>query len=685
MKSSRTNSSKEKSYEKLRKKRIWPSIVIFAGGLLWCPCLFMLFVQLFATYIAGMKIEQIYDDVSYSSQLLDNIMEKGCTVQQAVEELEPYITQGRDIYVVDKEENPIVKTGTSTPDFRVTYDISLNEDIKVIADSEENFIQEKGLHSMSAILVEAARETFEKDDMAAYDSTWFYSSILDQKIWLQMPSKNSEYLFYRKYSLQILRMDILYVCTFGVFTAILTFVPLLLMFINTIRVICTQRKMMKFLYQDIMTGGRNWLYFRNYSERILTRYRNRKRTYAIVSLHLEQYHNYCSCYGTKAGEELLEVMNGFLNARTNRHEIFARYEGADFGLLINCQGMNEQERYNDCQKRLRSLLAELTGLNTEQKLHFQAGIYIIHPISADNGRYYKVRKSIDINQIYNYASIARREAKLHEETRISFFNQHMLENQLWNQKVERDMEAALREEEFEVYLQPKYSPSDKKMVGAEALVRWNSRTEGFIPPNRFIPIFEENGFITQLDDYMVSKVAKLLSEWTIQGKKMVPVSVNISRAHFAQEGLAEHICQLVDAYGPSHELIELEVTESAFLDDKKMLIETVKQLKAYGFRVSMDDFGSGYSSLNSLMDIPFDVLKLDTEFFRGDNSSRGETIVCEIIRLAQKLGMHVVAEGVEKKEHVELLTELGCDMIQGYYFAKPMPVSEFEEKVEKDA
>ena len=243
----------------------------------------------------------------------------------------------------------------------------------------------------------------------------------------------------------------------------------------------------------------------------------------------------------------------------------------------------------------------------------------------------------------------------------------------------------MREEEFEVYLQPKYSPSDKKMVGAEALVRWNSRTEGFIPPNRFIPIFEENGFITQLDDYMVSKVAKLLSEWTIQGKKTVPISVNISRAHFAQEGLAEHICQLVDAYGPSHELIELEVTESAFLDDKKVLIETVKQLKAYGFRVSMDDFGSGYSSLNSLMDIPFDVLKLDTEFFRGDDSSRGETIVCEIIRLAKKLGMHVVAEGVEKKEHVELLTELGCDMIQGYYFAKPMPVSEFEEKVEKDA
>lgn len=203
---------------------------------------------------------------------------------------------------------------------------------------------------------------------------------------------------------------------------------------------------------------------------------------------------------------------------------------------------------------------------------------------------------------------------------------------------------------------------------------------------RLIETLDENGFITQLDDYMVSKVAKLQSEWTIQGRKVVPISINISRAHFAQEGLAEHICQLVDAYGPKHELIELELTESAFFDDKNILTETVKQLKAYGFCVAMDDFGSGYSSLNSLKDIPLDVLKLDTGFFNGENDSeRGEIIVREIISLARMLDMTVVAEGIEKKEQVDFLAKLGCDMIQGYYFAKPMPVSEFEEKVEKDA
>lgn len=685
MKNKGDNSSKGKSYEKLRKKRIWPSIVIFVGGVLWYHFLFVVCVQILSSYIIGMKIEQLYDDVSYSSQLLDNIMKTEGTVQQAVERLEADIEKTGDICVVDYENNPIVVTGTSMPDFDMISELSLDEDLVIIADSEEDFIQGEGMKSASAILMQAAKETFKMEDIEDYDNTWFSDVILDYKIWLQMPLKNEEYLFYQKYSLQVSRVDVFYACILGAFIVILTFVPMLFMFINTIRAISTQRKMMKFMHQDIVTGGHNWLYFTNYSERMLTRRKNRRRTYAIVSLHLERYHNYCSCYGMKAGEELLEVMTGFLNARTNRRELFARYEGADFGLLINCAGRNEQECYNDCQKRLRSLLAELTGLKAEQKLHFQAGIYMVYPLSAENGRYYRVRKHIDINQIYNYASIARREAKLHEEKSILFFNQHMLENQLWNQKVERDMEAALRAEEFEVYLQPKYSPSDKRLVGAEALVRWNSRTEGFISPGRFISVFEENGFIIQLDDYMVSKVAKMQAEWTIQGKKVVPVSVNISRAHFAQEGLAEHICQLVDAYGANHELIELEVTESAFLDDKKILIETVKQLKAYGFRVSMDDFGSGYSSLNSLMDIPFDVLKLDTEFFRGADARRAEKIICEIIRLAKELGMDVVAEGVESKEHVEFLTELGCDMIQGYYFAKPMPVSEFEEKVERDA
>ena len=370
----------------------------------------------------------------------------------------------------------------------------------------------------------------------------------------------------------------------------------------------------------------------------------------------------------------------------NRGEVHARQEGADFGLLLCCDGQNEQEYRDYCQKRVRSLLAELTGLRPGQKLHFHAGICIIYPSIAENGRYYVTRKNINVSQVYSYANTARIGTDCREEQRIAFFNQRMLDKQLWKRRVEENLETALRGEEFQVYLQPKYSPSDAEIVGAEALVRWKNREGEIIQPNQFIPILEENGFVTQLDDYMVSHVAKMLSEWMIQGKKIVPVSINISRAHLAREGLAEHICRLVDAYGTKHEWIELEVKENAFFDDKDILIETIKKLKAYGFRVSMDDFGMGYSSLNSLKDMPLDALKLDTEFFHGEgDSERGEIIVREMVQLARSLNMSVVAEGIEKKEQVDFLTELGCDMIQGFYFAKPMPVLEFEEKMEKDA
>ncbi len=268
---------------------------------------------------------------------------------------------------------------------------------------------------------------------------------------------------------------------------------------------------------------------------------------------------------------------------------------------------------------------------------------------------------------------------------LKVFDQQILQEQLWKNKVEETMEAALLNGEFKLYLQPKFDPVTEKIVGAEALVRWISPEDGMIPPNRFIPVFEENGFITKLDDYMILAVAKLQSEWKLKGQKQVPVSVNISRVNFVKEDLAAHICHLVDSYGADHAGIELELTESAVFGNKERLMQILKELKLCGFSISMDDFGTGYSSLNSLKDLPIDVLKLDMDFFRGeDEQQRGEIVVKETIRLAQALHLKIVAEGIEKKEQVEFLAEQGCDMIQGFYFAKPMPVEEFNERIKRD-
>ncbi|HBZ52982.1 MAG TPA: hypothetical protein DEO82_04325 [Eubacterium sp.] len=183
---------------------------------------------------------------------------------------------------------------------------------------------------------------------------------------------------------------------------------------------------------------------------------------------------------------------------------------------------------------------------------------------------------------------------------------------------------------------------------------------------------------------MLRHVARDQKKFADLGYSIVPVSVNVSRAHFMEDDLAEQIKAIVDEEGADRSFIEIELTESAFFDNKKAMIDTIEKLRSYGFSVSMDDFGSGYSSLNSLKDMPLDVLKLDAEFFRGETAGdRREIVVSEAIRLAKGLNMKTVAEGVEVKEQVDFLAELGCDMIQGYYFAKPMPVEEYEKRLSR--
>lgn len=677
--------TKEKRMERLRKRRIWPSIVIFIWGALLCTIMVGISVMFFTTYVITTKVEHMHEKALEVGMCFDKLMEKSGKVQDAARDLLLYMPQCEEFYVVDDKQNRVIATGTSKPDFGVVGYLSMSEEITVIGDSEENYMPLDDDALFAVPLEEIFKRSFAQSGEGESDSEWLREEIYRQKFWIPADLKNQAYRLYVKYTLQIQRKDVVYLCMFSVLAVFMLSIPIIFLFANTIRATVMQRRMTKLLYLDMVTGGWNWLYFQNSAERILTRHRNRKKTYALVELHMERYHNYCACYGVKAGEELLESMEGFLRARTAKGELHVRYEGSDFALLLCCEGQNEEECRNFCQRRVHSLLAELTGLRPEQKLYFRAGIYMVYPNYLD-GRYCVDRRNVNVSQMYNCANTARRETDYRHDRGYAFFEQEMLDKQLWNRSVVENIESALREEVFQVYLQPKYSPADAKIVGAEALVRWKNKEGEIILPDNFLPILEENGYITQLDDYMISHVAKLLSEWTIQGRKLVPISVNVSNVHLSQEGVAEHICRLVDAYGAKHELIELEVTESAFLNEKDILTETVSQLKAYGFRVSLDDFGSGYSSLNSLKDMPLDVVKLDMGFFRcGSDLNRGAIIIREVIQLTRCLHISVVAEGIEKKEQVDSLTELGCDMIQGFYFAKPMPICEFEEKMEKEA
>ena len=250
---------------------------------------------------------------------------------------------------------------------------------------------------------------------------------------------------------------------------------------------------------------------------------------------------------------------------------------------------------------------------------------------------------------------------------------------LKEQTLENAMEGALQSEEFLVYLQPKIRLSDGRAVGAEALVRWKSEEYGLIPPDEFIPLFEKNGFITKLDQFVWDRACAALQSWDEKGYPAISVSVNVSRADIYNADIADILIKTVRKYRLPPSRLHLEITESAYTENPKQIIDTVGRLRELGFVIEMDDFGSGYSSLNMLNQMPLDVLKLDMKFIQVETAKPvNQGILRFIMGLARWMNLSVVAEGVETREQLVRLREIGCDYVQGYYFAKPMPCGEFE-------
>ena len=232
-----------------------------------------------------------------------------------------------------------------------------------------------------------------------------------------------------------------------------------------------------------------------------------------------------------------------------------------------------------------------------------------------------------------------------------------------------------------MYLQPKYSISKNEIIGAEALVRWIHPERGMIYPNQFIPIIEENGSIVQVDHYIWRKACTFIRKCIDAGIKPCPISVNVSRVHLRGDECSQILSDMVRSSGIPGRLLELEITETA--DDLQISRQTAL-LKDSGFTLLMDDFGSGYSSLNVLLESPFDVIKLDKRFIENMmTSDKGRSILEQVLQMASNLDITVLAEGVETKEQVELLKSIGCDQVQGYYYAKPMPENEFFELLKK--
>ncbi|VIB35217.1 signaling protein [Clostridioides difficile] len=422
----------------------------------------------------------------------------------------------------------------------------------------------------------------------------------------------------------------------------------------------------KLAYYDSLSGIKNKEKFRKDSMYILKNYY--QDNFYLVQLDVNKFKYINEMFGYSEGNKILIHISQVLNNNTNKYEICARMDNDHFILLIACN--TEDELLNRLSKINKEICNLITTNSSKYKIVMSSGIY-------------KITKKDDIKKIdllIDRANIAAKSKKEKYEHSYSFFNEDT-RNRLYKEKrLEDNMNKALEKGEFIVYYQPKYSLGDvNEIEGAEALIRWNSPEFGFISPIDFIPLFEKNGFIVNIDMFVFEEVCKTLNKWINKGYTPVPISVNMSRVHLYRDNFIENITDLISKYNISPEFIELELTESVVFDNLNILIDIMKKIKEIGFLISMDDFGSGYSSLNLLKDLSFDILKLDRGFLiETKDTKRGKIIISKIVEMAKAIDIKVICEGVETYEQVEFLKEIGCDKVQGYLFAKPMVLDEFE-------
>lgn len=389
------------------------------------------------------------------------------------------------------------------------------------------------------------------------------------------------------------------------------------------------------------------------------------REYCLVYLDIYKFKLINEMFGYAKGDELLKALAEEIKKLADSYNgLCGRVSGDEFVLLLPNKKEIIDEFYTKKYKKKRIIPIEFY-------LHY--GIYVIQDTK------------ILVARMVDCAQVAQKTVKGNYDNCVAFYDDKIKQQLVKEQEIITSMRQALENEEFVVYLQPQYDYRDGTICGAEALVRWNSPVKGLISPGDFLPIFETNGFIIKLDEYMWEQVCKLQRKWLDEGKKIFPISVNVSRADLLRGAVAEKLMSLLEKYDLTPDMLRVEITESAYMDNPQQLIMEISKLKECGLVVEMDDFGSGYSSLNMLKDVPIQVLKTDLRFLSATGiEDRKDYILDSVISMAHKMGMSVIAEGVETKEQADYLLSLRCDYMQGYYFSKPMPVINYEKIVYPD-
>lgn len=417
---------------------------------------------------------------------------------------------------------------------------------------------------------------------------------------------------------------------------------------------------------DDLTGIYNRYGFFSATEQLLKEYPDQQ--FCLIYWNIRKFRITNDLFGWNAGDKIL--VRWAKNIDELLHDKLAVYGRLELDNFICCV----QESFIENNEWTR--LGEISYTTDEAKynLYSCCGLYKI------------TDRTLPVSDMINKARAAMETIKDNYMRLYAWYDEAMWNALLEEQRMNSEFKNAIAEKQFKVYYQPICRASDGLVISAEALVRWVHPVKGLIPPDSFIPLFEKNGFISILDRYVWNEVCATQQARLDQGLETVPISINVSRVEFYNPNLCEDLRNIVKSHNISPELLKIEITESAYADNPIQVLETVKKLHSYGFSVLMDDFGSGYSSLNMLKDLPIDILKIDMRFLDNFGQNQKAIIVLEsIIRLAKWMKLNIVSEGVETQSEWDYLRSVECDSVQGYYFYKPMPQESFIELLDKVA
>lgn len=420
---------------------------------------------------------------------------------------------------------------------------------------------------------------------------------------------------------------------------------------------------------DPLTGGFTKQTFIDNSLRSIKKSGTTKWTLILFDIDKFKFIN--DRLGYEEGNRMLERIYKTLGDHMESGERYARVSDDNFACCVR------DSSDSDVINRMQSIFEEFKRRNSlfvSYPVLFSAGVCRLEQCVEKNS------STVDMNIAIDRCNIAKKTIKGLHSNAVAFYDGKIRDKTLREKDFESVMPSALQKREFMCFIQPKYGAKSRRIEGGEALIRWKSSEFGFVFPDEFIPLSEKNGFVVELDFFILEEVCKAMRRWIDMGLTPIVISVNQSRMHLSHDDYIWRLREIVDKYSIPYEYIELEITETVFTENADLLLHIMQKLHEIGFKLSIDDFGSGYSSLNMLKDIPADVVKIDREFFNGTvNSDKGRAVITTVVDLAKKLKMHVISEGVETLDQVEFLDGINCDLIQGYYFAKPMPISEFED------